>query len=573
MFNKQNYDKLVKSLKELDLSFKGIATNQANIKEKSFKDISAWDDYMNTVLDAFNTFSDRLSVIKKMFDDMDTDIDGMKAPLGSLVDDIKNLLIKTPKDIKLITELDKTIHEVYDVLTDQSADKSKYKDFLYVIPDTKNLVNINNFDNHHIIAAINKFNDFYKNEIIKNAGKDPNVIAKNSNAFKEAINELNKQFNVDIKINTNVKNLGMQTTPGKMRGGSSRQLTVSKTKGFDLGGVEIFIRSELYTDCIQMIRRSGKMIFGQVMCSSICHEIFHNISFMMLHGNSGPGKLLSAITSLTSAIFDTAMTIERAVSQFLAKLGIKSETVKYENMISIMIKNVTYSSYDKSLFKTICDKIFDKKIDEVSLREVDGIREIPIEELKKMPVNVKKIVTKVLTIGVLLLLALGRSVPTVIQIPAAIILGLNISSLLGGIPHFSHDNEESMADAFAAMYKLPVVFGDTALESKDGKNRFKYNNTDNKNDEHPATYDRSVVGYNMAKEILNSGEKINPELKEYLEFIVKEFNGVNKVERRFTKDQINKSAPEFNSNINSALNDFIAKHNISVTESSLIYDT
>lgn len=87
-----------------------------------------------------------------------------------------------------------------------------------------------------------------------------------------------------------------------------------------------------------------------------------------------------------------------------------------------------------------------------------------------------------------------------------------------------------------------------------------------RHDVHGSKFDRTNVGYNIAKRMLESGEKLDPEIEDYLRFMVNKNEGINLAERHLTKKEIRKLTPEFTENIGNAISTFAKKHNIPITE-------
>ena len=125
--------------------------------------------------------------------------------------------------------------------------------------------------------------------------------------------------------------------------------------------------------------------------------------------------------------------------------------------------------------------------------------------------------------------------------------------------------EEMMCDVFAAVYKLPTVWGSKlrSIEDKDVRDRKTITTL---HDEHPSTYDRSTVSYNLANEMLHSGKIHDKETLDYLKYIVRNYEGINNTERHLSKGELKRIAPKFTSNINRAITNYINDNNIEIKE-------
>ena len=147
------------------------------------------------------------------------------------------------------------------------------------------------------------------------------------------------------------------------------------------------------------------------------------------------------------------------------------------------------------------------------------------------------------------------------------------------------DLEEQFADAFAAMYKLPVVFH--FVPSEDHQTKFKYNEMSSTNldklvklfseigtlimDVHPTDYQRASQAIKAAKQILADGGKfIDPTQKRYLEWLV---NGFDSIEDTSVDDVVLGESPVFDPNATADLNKHLenliqhGRKNINITES------
>jgi hypothetical protein len=147
------------------------------------------------------------------------------------------------------------------------------------------------------------------------------------------------------------------------------------------------------------------------------------------------------------------------------------------------------------------------------------------------------------------------------------------------------DLEEQFADAFAAMYKLPVVFH--FAPSEDLTQKYKYNELSTKNldklvslfkefgtlimDEHPTDFQRASQAMKAAKQILAEGGKyIDPTQKKYLEWLV---NGFDSIEDTSVDDVVQGESPVFDPEATADLNKHLenliqhGRKNINITES------
>ena len=136
--------------------------------------------------------------------------------------------------------------------------------------------------------------------------------------------------------------------------------------------------------------------------------------------------------------------------------------------------------------------------------------------------------------------------------------------------------EEYFCDLFAAMYNLPIHITSYKRQIQLNKmNREKVKqirdlNSDissNVSDVHPMTFDRELVSYQTAKQILDSGRHLKPEIKKYLKYIVKQHEGIDDIEQKHTRQQIKQMDPEAAKDLQRTVDDFVRQTGVAVTES------
>ena len=126
------------------------------------------------------------------------------------------------------------------------------------------------------------------------------------------------------------------------------------------------------------------------------------------------------------------------------------------------------------------------------------------------------------------------------------------------------------------MYKLPIHLSSynrqIKLNQQNAEKMRRLRELDQKidkhlKDEHPLNFDREVTSYKVAKLLLESGQKLTPEEREYLEYIVNLHEGIDTIDNPHSKRQAKKLNPEAAADIQKTLNDFVNKTGVSVTES------
>jgi len=564
--------------------FKYTVTNQARVSEKEFT-VDTWNDYYeNTITREFYQFSNNIEKLKnnveRAFSDKELNpkIEIPENELNKLLKHIETFTKKLPKDLELITKFNDKLIKVYNILAKPGEHSSlkvkKAAKFTFKpVMDEKEAIDIYNIDNHYLIEAIREFNafikelmgeksdphdklginlDYYKNRISSALGSlDVSGAAQTNQHYKNGCELINKQFNssIDFRFATN----GGQTLPDKAQKGLEN-VSFSKTKGFDLHGAKLIV----FNDPNYVFSQVKDEVFGQMLCSIICHEIFHNIaklSTLYKH------NVINALKYVFDKKYTAKSTNELAtdiLTTFKNKLGInKTDDQKTMKRLCYVINNCNNDAKISS---------FNEKMktnsDDAMLMDVDN------DTSNNADVFAAKLSTfTASTTSVLLMMAV-----------TTILLGY-LGSVAGGITAFiallimvrgynsavmEKTNEETMCDMCAAMYKLPLYLTDVSdlkknKGARDAASHGRY-------DVHSAAFDRQTVSLGLAKEMLNSGEKLEPEVRDYLEFIVNKNEGNQYAERKFTKQQMKKSAPAFTENINRAVTNFIKSHNIPLDE-------
>jgi hypothetical protein len=557
------------NLKELVNLMKTVVTNQARVSERDFANPPAWTDYyQNTIKRQFAIFSDNLEKIKGLLDEHAIKRNYIAIediPMKEFFKRMDELTRKLPNDLELIEKFNDKLIKVYDILANPSEhskrELKKAGRFTFKPVFSKDEINIYNIDTTHLSNAIKMFNEF-----AADAGFEPNPESENKDLgeyiksliqpekVREVLNEIEKQFNCKIEF-IERKNVGGATLVHKNKAGEMN-ITFNKQRGFDLGGAKIM----LITDTLFPIESAPKGIAGQMFCSIICHEIFHNIANLINIYNS---KIYNAIFKALSTAMGAVNTVKALIQAILGiytlTLGLSfKDDEKTNKRFAYVIANFD----NKQKMTDFVNKI--KNNDDESLLEnidVDGNE--AYSKLDAFAYNLSAFMQSSE-------FSIVKSAIFAILCRYNFILGgmYAISTLyisIYGIKNINMEktNEETMCDMCAAIYKLPVHLQDV---SKLRENKSMRNLLSNKFDVHSATFDRQTVSLGLAKEILNSGEQLDPEVKKYLEFIVEENEGNQYAERKFTKKQMKKSAPAFTKNINRAITNFVKDHNIPITD-------
>jgi hypothetical protein len=473
------------------------------------------------------------------------------------------------------------------------------------------------FDNSGIVKAIKCFNEMRKNQ---SDVKEDNLLDYkkiiSDPKFKEGIDALSEQFdcNLRITLENTTDMIGYTMTDRDVN--PRHKVTISKKSGFKLNGYRIYVT--LSMGLFQFASPKDEDKFGQMLVSVLLHEIFHNITTLLMWDNAA--WIGSYMATITRAI--------QTKSPKVKKILIQKYIENMENVSGRKMNKIKKLALQKQLFAlcsaTQIQKAFDsakgikKKVESSTVaggqesKSADASAEILIDNLNKIIPDLKdqyktkpgkvagSIISWALWIIVSLLGAIGYGMGTVTLGPVIFfsIIGFLHSSLKtfdAASPALlrkmaeqfksGKDLEEQFADAFAAMYKLPVVFHFIPFE--DFTQKYKYNELSTKNldklvslfkefgtlmmDEHPTDFQRASQAMKAAKQILDEGGKyIDTTQKKYLEWLV---NGFDSIEDTSVDDVVQGESPVFDPEATADLNKHLenliqhGRKNINITES------
>jgi hypothetical protein len=483
----------------------------------------------------------------------------------------------------------------------------------YTKPSSSKELNVWNFDSSHIIKAIKYFNKAYAeipfdktnfDEIKKKQERGeldlrttitpermyPAELIKdietrfrnNSGPLVKGFQELQKQFDCKFKIYISQKQ-GTGTNIPKFTNNPGK-LTISKKKGFQLGGLDISIN--LHVGQLLSMVPADRKIFGQALTAILLHEIYHNIVHMVdirnkkIHddikksiGSAGEANnKISAISILSSFV-------DRFTSTFNLKQKEvdKDRSVNRLYVLSQIKNNPNAMKRFEEDVKHNNDKTRDSEIDEYikELQIVDSI--LKLNKVSKM----------VSAACAVLLSAVGFAFGNTLAIAAGTVYLaiMSLSMLMKKVKSFlfvtkPQIQEEYFCDLFASMYKLPIHLSSfnrqIKLNQVNAEKMTKIRKLDQSLDKsikdvHPLSFDREVTSYKVAKQILESKQKLKPEVKSYLKYIVDLHDGIDKIDNPYSKRQAKKLDPEAAKDLQKTLEDFVNKTGAVVTE-SVIYD-
>ena len=520
--------------------------------------------------------------------DMDASADDVAGDVTSNaeVNDIAENIQESAYHVNMCSKMGNTTHLGYDLLRKHGFDFVKPIDSIVMESkteddDKKKKVRTSDikymkFDNKAILKAVDYFNAARENQ--ENAKQmnltefvhDPN--------FEKAIDCLNKQF--DCRINLRF----IQTKPGRYENAATqtfndikKKMTISKSKGFQLGGlpIDIFI----YNHYLESSAPNDIELFGQNMVSTLCHEIFHNIASVLRHANATAGMSLAMTLNLAAAaktpeekrviITNYVDTIDELSGNNLINKAAKKRMVKQLTTLAAVDGN-------PKAMRTVGDA--DKYADQMIKAYKKAIS-------KATPSKAKYVFPAVITAAGVLTACLGGSGIALFGGFAAgvgAIMGIGMLTIdLDEIEMMKKYGsaklyEEYYCDLFAAMYKLPKFFFVGPSKNKYVANDFS---TDKLAElaklegefskaiysRYPTDLERTHAGVKVAKQLLEQ-KNLEPQVKKYCQWIVDNFSNVNhaNIDTIYNKTTFDPKEAE---NLDKHLEDIIKDNNVTLTES------
>lgn len=527
--------------------------------------------------------------------------------------DIASQIGESADVLDMVSKYNNTRHLGYDIFTECGFKNLKPIDFFEEstqdIPasDIKHM----KFDNTHIVKAIKYFNAA-RAEQPEAKGNVLNMTKLvNSKNWDNGIKELEKQFDCHISLTFmnqygSPKRTNAATLAFSEDSAWRQKCSVSKSKGFQLHGlpINILVFNQMFTRNAP----TDPNLFGQAATAVILHEIFHNVMRVMRTYNVEFNAMLST-TCIAASTTKSAKNRRKLFTNFLGaaeKLGMirmsrsqKKVFVKKMLVICSMKDNQQNLDMAEKLASSLDDS---KIVDEIITRKQARIEDV--KETARKEVNDRK-----LEIGAIIGMALSLSMTGagMMTIRGAVfgmgLVGFVISMgafLVGKTARLAKnkefnkefdnlqkgmyrekDLEEHWCDMFAAMYNLPVSFFHdddykiTANNMSEDQIKTLYSLEKTwgniMNDPHPATLARMSASVKAAQSTLNSGVKLDPCVKEYLEWIVKNNSKLLEVEDIDNLYDSNTFDPKTAENLDAHIQSLITNSGTPVTE-QVVYD-
>lgn len=401
------------------------------------------------------------------------------------------------------------------------------------------------FDNKNIFRAVKLINEA-RDEIETRSFDFKELVRRPK--FQAAIKLVEAQFDCHLAIrffDIRDEN-GKKTTDGytPIYQDISQPITISKAKGFQLHGLPIDII--LAGDIVKINpAQNDRDMYGQAIMSIILHEIWHNVSNAIRKEADGYLAIMASAVMLASST-DNLKSRQAVLANAVNAV---SESGK-KKIGRIMKRKIV-----KQLMSVAATKYNQNAVAELK-REVEKAGPDDLENLDKYMDRMQQYIdvlnerkkkgSKSGSNGGTALLIIGFFLTcTIVLLPIGIILLLISASKLTDGTYAKQveeylkktNKEEYYADLFAAMYNLPQAFAMGALGSKLTPNQLDKERLNRLTrlekelgtlimDPHPTAVERSYAGMKVAKALLDSGEKLDPAVKKYCDWIVENYSSL-----------------------------------------------
>ena len=452
---------------------------------------------------------------------------------------------------------------------------------------TKEDIKYMKFDNSNIIKAVKCFNEARAEQDKDKEKLDMNKFI-NEASFKKGINFLNKQFDCVFNIRFFSDKSGYQNVATSILNDMKRNLSISKSKGFQLNGqpITIYVFNRFFES-----DNSDPKLFGQTMVSVILHELFHNISQIMREENAKMS--LSLVATLNAAgSTDDPKKKRVIITNFVDSMDAVSDNKLFDKMAKKkLVKQLVALSMVEGSESAV------KKIEKSSKNRAEQADQYIDSLIKSYQKTVKKTsrgssAPKYITWSLIAAASIVGGLAAGSVIAAGIGGAIGLAGIVGtmgvslsyidAISKYESSKlyEEYYCDLFAGMYQLPIVFFVGSNKNKYTPNDFKSEKLDqlaklelelHKSvfSSYPTPLERAHASTRIAKTLL-AQKDLDPEVRKYCKWIVDNFSNVHKTS---ISTMYNKATfdPEEAENLDKHLSDLISKNNITLTESFVQY--
>lgn len=454
------------------------------------------------------------------------------------------------------------------------------------------------FDNKNIIKAIKCFNEARAEQPdVKKQKIDIEKLIR-SEKWNEGIRALEDQFNCHLTVRFFTNEYGHATLYTQIYNEIKNKISISKTKGFQLGGSNIEIH--VISDALDEDAPEDSKLFGQNVVSTFLHEIFHNVVSALRYEEAQFECCLKATLAAASAIRSgkkQRALITKYVNTLDNFYGIKLNRFNKKLLIKQLSMMASMQFDDKTLNKIKCNikKSKDENKSDAD-KEIEELIKIYEDRVKRYDKNLNSnptiygitaIVGSILSfIGFKNNISIIKFILSLIGTGMTLIGGAKFLSISAtkGLENMRKEleanKEEYYCDLFAGMYNLPVTFflgynakGNRRLLPKDisDENLTKLAKLEKRIYEinwsaYPTLNERNHAAVKIATNLLDSGYKLDPTIKEYCEWIRDNFKSTlnTNIENDFNDKTFD---PKEADDLDAHLDRLIAKGEIALTES------
>ena len=502
-------------------------------------------------------------------DDITSDIDSVSSADMS-ENDMSSNIGESAAFIRLSEAYDHTRNLGYELMTEQGFKGLQPTDVIMEaskVSTNKKLqgpvsdISHMRFDNTHIVNAINLINDAVKDQKVVKASDISFKDLFDNDKTKKALDELSDQLDarICIEYKDGPRSLWNVYTvsPNFDSVNNYNKITLSKTKGFQLGGNKIVVN--IIGDCIPMISGdTGIEYIGQTIISILMHEIFHQIIHVWRLIDSSFMAALTSTIALASSmkkVKSRRICITNYVNALDNFMGKKLSIITKRTLIKhlIVVSSVCYDDKKLNKYRQEIASNDDKSLkpsDEDINKQIDKSIKIYEKAINNASKSLKigwKVVKGIIGAGMIISQMLSDNKHKFItsiygflimsESIMSIAVRLHIKAAMSSYAEM-RDYEEQNCDMFASMYQLPPVFRLVINERlnivpndvSDIDRLKKFSKVDIALskvllDIHPSSMERNRDAVKCANAMLEAGgDLLDPSIKKYLEWIVENFS-------------------------------------------------
>ena len=491
----------------------------------------------------------------------------------------------------IFSEMGYDIQPVDSIITEAAVRKKKKKNL------TSKDIKYMKFDNTDILKAVKYFNAARAEQ---SAELDPAKLdiksMMSSPNWDKGIRSLENQFNCHISFKfVSSKEEGQNAGTFVHVGDDTLRydVTISKSKGFQLGGMGIWItgiNEGMWADA-----PSDPKLFGQSVVSVILHEVFHNVAdAIRAKSETFLTKTSTAIALAQSA--RSAKAKRTIITKYVDSLS--SEDIHFNNRLQKrtfikMMMLVTSMDSDAVIRKTFDTTNPDNYKDE---EFIDNLIQAYKDAITKANKTTKSLTSKtgpaIMTIIGIVISAIG----VVTSLGSIVALGLFTAGVsgIGFLIKMSTSNEyeklkneyksskafeEGYCDMFAGMYNFPIVFmlrdrKSNLISPIHVKDIEKLNELTRLEKElhtlafthYPTNSERNFAAAKIAENTLKNNKHLDPASKKYLEWVRDNFSNMLDTDIA-NEGQTTTFDPSKSEDLDKVIDEIITTGNVTVTES------